>query len=124
MDNNFSFQGLTMFVGFVLSPFLGKKLATDPSYRTMLPKWYDFTVTQEKGTTREEFQEMFIELQKELHERAIRGEFSPENWKKIDWYEEATVSSSSTAAASLAAEQGWDKVHPLDDEDLSEESDE
>lgn len=125
MNNENSFQGLTMFVGFVLSPFLGKKLATDPSYRTMLPKWYDFTVTQEKGTTREEFQDMFIELQKELHERAIRGEFSPENLKKIDWHEEATVSSSSsTTDASLAAKQGWDKVHPLDDEDLSEDSDE
>jgi len=119
-----------MFVGFVLSPFLGKKLAKDPAWRALVPEWYDFTIKQEKGMTREEFQEMFINMQKELHGRAIRGEFTPENLEKIDWKKEgedslsAAVFPASGADTSIVMSQGWDKIHPLDEDDEDEQDDE
>ncbi len=106
-----------MLVAFVISPILGKKLATDPTWRAYLPLWYDFTVKQEKGMTREEFQDMFIELQRELHERTIRGDFTPENLKKIDWKKEGEEILLSADIRAEASKQGWDKVHPLNDED-------
>ena len=80
--------------------------------------------------TREEFQEMFISMQKELHERAIRGDFTPQNLEKIDWKKEGDSSSAIVTSASSAAEpltiatkQGWDKIHPLDEGDDGDEED-
>jgi hypothetical protein len=106
-----------MLVAFVISPMLGKKLATDPSWRAYLPSWYDFTVKQEKGMTREEFQDMFIEMHKELHERAIRGDFTPDNLEKIDWKKEGGRERLSAKMHAEAAKQGWDKFHPFSDDE-------
>jgi hypothetical protein len=117
--------GATMLAGLVLSPFLGRKLALDPP--DWVPEWYNFRVPQEKGMTSREFQDMFIEMQQELHERAIKGEFHPDNMNKIDWSKEDHAGANKTPMTAddrmqrdlerkLAQRHGWDKMQPLDEE--------
>merc|ERR1712154_107157 len=64
---------------FLITPFLGKRIASDDEFRSkFIPKWYDFTIEKpEYAWTRRELHEQYIKLQKEMHERAIAGEFSP-----------------------------------------------
>lgn len=53
--------------------------------------------------SREEFHQSLMKAQKELHERAIRGDFEPEKLKKMDIKAEV--------------ENGWDRIHPGSDDD-------
>ena len=112
--------GFTLLTALVLSPFLGKKLAQDPP--DWLPSWYDFRVPHEEGMTRKQLQDMFIEMQVELHDRARKGEFS--DLEKIDWKSEgqdkpvtADEKIKRDLERKLAKMHGWDKIQPLDDEE-------
>ncbi|KAL7485697.1 hypothetical protein ACHAW6_011295, partial [Cyclotella cf. meneghiniana] len=83
MDNSFFIQlGLasSLVCAFILTPFLGRKIAYDEEFRTKyIPKWFDYTLNKPKNAwTKEELHEQVLMLQKQLHERAIRGEFTPE----------------------------------------------
>lgn len=72
-------------MAFMASPFLGKKIATDEEFRnTYVPSWYDFTVPKpEKPWTREELHEQMVAVQREIRERAIRGDFAPEKLDEL-----------------------------------------
>jgi hypothetical protein len=102
--------------GLIISPVLGKKIATDEEFRSKyVPKWFNYTVEQPKSTyTREEMHEQIVQLQSDLHERAIRGEFTPENLKAMR-----------RQLLNFNAEpndKGWDNLNPGDenDEDLDD----
>eukprot|EP00571_Detonula_confervacea_P013636 CAMPEP_0172310896 /NCGR_PEP_ID=MMETSP1058-20130122/13039_1 /TAXON_ID=83371 /ORGANISM="Detonula confervacea, Strain CCMP 353" /LENGTH=160 /DNA_ID=CAMNT_0013023883 /DNA_START=275 /DNA_END=757 /DNA_ORIENTATION=+ len=83
MDKQFYFQlalGMSMLCSFLLTPFLGRKIAYDEEFRKKyIPDWYDYTLEKPKDAwSREEIQQQVMLLQKQLHERAIAGEFTPE----------------------------------------------
>lgn len=66
---------------FLLSPFLGRKIAHDPEFKeSYVPKWFHQFVTErpKNAWTKEELQLEIMMLQTKLHERAIAGEFTPE----------------------------------------------
>jgi hypothetical protein len=71
-------------LAFIATPFLGHKIATDEDFRKMIPGWYDFALEKPKSAwTRAEMHEMIVKRQRELHERAIRGEFSKEKLEEM-----------------------------------------
>lgn len=88
MDKAFYLQlglGMSLLCAFLLTPFLGRKIAYDKEFREKyIPKWYDYTLEKPKNAwSREELQQQVMALQKQLHERAIRGEFTPEKLDKM-----------------------------------------
>ncbi len=99
-----------------LAAFLGKKIATDADFRnTFIPDWYNFSVTQPKSAwTRAELHEQMVEVQRNLHERAIRGEFSKEKLDSLRRHFEGVNPDDD--------EHGWGRLHPgvEDDEDLED----
>jgi len=101
----------TFFATFVITPFLGKKIATDEAFRkAMVPSWYDFSISRPKSAwTRQEFHEQLIEVQHTLHERAIRGEFSPDKIEEMRRHFDGVDPDED--------EHGWGKLHPGLDED-------
>ena len=73
--------GMTIFAGFVAAPLVGKKLAYRDSEVLKWVPWGDFTVNRHyKGVetihSREDIHRSLLAYQKEMHERAIKGEFS------------------------------------------------
>jgi len=101
---------------FIITPYLGKKIARDEKFRKLVPSWYDFSISKpESAWTRQELHEQLVQVQKDLHERAIRGEFSPE---KLDQMRRhfAGVDPEND-------EHGWGKLHPGvdDDEDIEDD---
>jgi hypothetical protein len=104
-------------VTFVCSPFLGRRIAQDEEFRkSFIPSWYDFTLTKpEHAWTRQELHEQMVELQRELHERAIRGDFTPEKLDEMRRHFEGVDPKEDT--------HGWGKLHPGvdDDEDLEDD---
>jgi hypothetical protein len=72
-------------IAFMSMPFLGKKIATDDEFRKRyVPSWYDYTVPKpDKAWTRQELHEQMLDVQRTLHERAIAGEFTPENIERM-----------------------------------------
>lgn len=108
-------------VSFLATPFIGKKIAQDKEFREKyVPKWYDFTLKEEKGWTREELHEQMLQVQKDIRERAIRGEFTPDNLRKM----QQNLGAVPLAAESNAQTAAWDKIHPEmiedDENDLNE----
>mmetsp|Transcript_29548 Transcript_29548/g.45104 ORF Transcript_29548/g.45104 Transcript_29548/m.45104 type:complete len:171 (-) Transcript_29548:78-590(-) len=100
---------------FVVTPFIGKKIAQDDEFRQKyVPKWYDFSIEKPAyAFTRRELHDQMIQVQNELHQRAIRGEFSPE---KLDGMRRHFPNKE-------VSEHGWDQLHPGvdDDEDIEED---
>jgi hypothetical protein len=70
---------------FLLTPFLGRKIAYDEEFREKyVPSWYDFSVERPKNAwTKEELQREITMLQTSLRERAIAGEFTPEKLEEM-----------------------------------------
>ena len=70
---------------FILTPFLGKKIAYDEEFRNKyIPSWFDYTLNKPKNAwTKEELHEQVVLLQQQLHERAIKGEFTPEKLEEM-----------------------------------------
>jgi len=101
---------------FLITPLLGRKFAQDEEFRKKyLPSWYDFTLKKPKSEwSREELHEKIVEMQRDLHERAIRGEFSKEKLEKMR-RRFAGVDPDDD-------EHGWGKLHPgvEDDEDVED----
>ena len=96
---------------FLITPLLGRKIALDEDFRKKyVPSWYDFTIEKpEYAWTREELHEQYIQLQRDMHQRAIDGEFTPENLDKMRRH-----------FAGVDPEEdihGWGKLHPGVDED-------
>ena len=75
---------MTIFLGFVAAPVLGKKLAERDSKVLSWIPWGDFTVNKHyKGITefhtKEDIHRSLVSYQKEMHARAIRGEFTSDS---------------------------------------------
>jgi hypothetical protein len=101
---------------FILTPFLGKKIATDEGFRKLVPSWYDFSLSKpESAWTRAELHEQLVEVQRDLHERAIRGEFSPEKLEHMRRHFAGVNPDDEDV-------NGWGKLHPGvdDDEDIED----
>jgi len=107
----------TLLTAFLLTPFIGRKIARDEDFRKKyIPSWYDFTLEKpDYAWTRKELHEQLVELQKELHEKAIKGEFTPE---KID-----EMRRHFAGAEPENDPHGWGKIHPGldDDEDIEDD---
>jgi hypothetical protein len=122
---------LCLFVAaFMSTPFLGKKIATDDEFRARwVPSWYDYTVRKPQNPwTREELHEQMIRVQKDLRERAIRGEFTKEKLqemqKSFEYHKFPGRGDMAKAPASNpATPEGWDRIHPgiESDSDVNEE---
>lgn len=109
--------GLSMFIAFIATPFLGKKLATDEEFRKLVPSWYfdsyRMKVPERDPNTRQSLHNQLIAMQKDLHERAIRGEFTKENRDKMVFKDDLKDDP-----------YGWSKIHPGVDEDDEDDEDE
>ena len=114
---------VTLFlVAFMATPLLGKRIAQDDDFRQKwIPSWYDFTVPKpEKPWTREELHEQMIAVQREIRERAIRGDFSPEKLQELQKNLEGVGGGGGNQQyaahrASLAPSQirkEWARIHP------------
>lgn len=77
--------GVSLICSFLATPFLGRKIAMDAEFREKyIPTWYDYTLEKPKSAwTRAELQEHLVKLRTELHERAMRGEFTPEKLEEM-----------------------------------------
>jgi len=106
-----------MFIAFIATPFLGKKLATDEEFRKLVPSWYfdsyRMKVPERDPNTRQSLHNQLIAMQKDLHERAIRGEFTKENRDKMVFKDDLKDDP-----------YGWSKIHPGVDEDDEDDEDE
>ena len=105
------------FVGFMFTPLLGKKIAQDDEFRAKyVPSWYDFTVRKpEKPWTREELHEQMVAVQREIRERAIRGDFAPEKLQALRKEFSLHEVNHNPARDSLAPSQvrkEWERIHP------------
>jgi hypothetical protein len=122
-------------IAFMSTPFLGKKIAQDEEFRKKyIPAWYDYTVKRpENPWTRDELHEQMLQVQHDIHTRAIAGEFTPEKLQALQNAMQSPNSSSSAALDDLyhPHRQGldrskipkeWDMVHPglAADEELDE----
>ena len=122
-------------VAFMSTPFIGKRIAQDEEFRKKyIPSWYDYTVKRpENAWTRDELHEQMLQVQHDIHTRAIAGEFTPEKLKELQDAMQSPNSSSSIALDEMyhPHRQGidrskipkeWDMVHPglAADEDLDE----
>jgi hypothetical protein len=116
-------------VGFFLAaflsmPFLGKKIAQDEEFRKKyVPKFMDFTVPKpENPWTRDELHEQMLQIQRDIRERAIRGEFTPEKLQEMKGSLAGMDYPHRSGIDKSKIPKGWDKIHPGldDDEDLNE----
>mmetsp|Transcript_12613 Transcript_12613/g.27616 ORF Transcript_12613/g.27616 Transcript_12613/m.27616 type:complete len:218 (+) Transcript_12613:117-770(+) len=87
-DNSFYVQlGLasSLVCAFLLTPFVGRKIAQDEEFKNKyIPSWYDYTIERPKSAwTKEELHEQMVAMQRQLHERAIKGEFTPEKLEEM-----------------------------------------
>jgi len=119
---------------FLATPFLGKKIARDEAFRERwVPKWYDYTVKKpENPWTRQELHEQMLAVQRDLHDRAIRGEFQPDKLEDLKRTLEREAfghlherrerqNRDSNAKGSSSVPKEWDRVHPLLDDDDDDE---
>jgi hypothetical protein len=110
-------------VAFMATPFLGKRIAQDDEFRLKyVPSWYDFTVKKpENAWTREELHEQMLQVQHDVHRRAIAGEFTPEKLRELQEAMQSPLGSSVGMESAYPRRQGtdesripkeWDMVHP------------
>ena len=119
---------VTMIAAFVTAPFLGKKIATDEEFRKKyIPDWFDFRVrSPESAWTRKELHDQLVQVEQDLRERAIRGDFAPDKLEDIKRQLQPRSDLSEEDVA-LAKKYGWGRIHPgvdPDDDDYDEEDDE
>jgi hypothetical protein len=117
---------VTLAIAFIISPILGRKIALDDEFREKyVPDWYDFRVKPPKSAwTRQELHDQIIEVERDMRERAIRGDFSPEKLAEIKRSMEPR-SDLSDEDINLAEKYGWGKIHPgIDTDDDDDDDDE
>lgn len=106
--------GVSLFIAFIATPFLGKKLAKDPDFRKFFPEWYyeKYRVEYpEHSNTRQSLHDQLVEMQQDLRQRAINGEFTDEKLKKMTFLENQNEHEESDP-------HGFGKIHPgVDDDD-------
>ena len=113
------FAALSVFLSaFLITPFLGKKIASDEEFRKKyIPSWYDYSLEKPfYAWTRRELHEQMVQLQTELHERAIKGDFTPEKLEEMKAQRRQFMGKEKNV-------NGWDQLHPGLDEDDDLEDD-
>ncbi|KAL3917322.1 MAG: hypothetical protein SGILL_004769, partial [Bacillariaceae sp.] len=87
--------------------------------------WYDFRVKPPKSAwTREELHNQIVEVEKDMRERAIRGEFTPD---KLEELRRSLQPRSDLSAedVDMAKKYNWGTIHPgIDPEDDDDDDDE
>lgn len=101
-------------LGFMATPFIGKRIARDEEFRRKwIPSWYDFTVPKpEKAWTRDELHEQMIAVQREIRERAIRGDFSPEKLDELQKHFEGQQTAHRASVPPSDIRKEWERIHP------------
>jgi hypothetical protein len=101
----------------LLHQFFKQKIATDDEFREKyIPKFYDYSIEKpDYAWTRAELHEQMVQLQMDLHKRAINGEFTPEKLEEMRRHFDGVNPEKD--------EHGWGKIHPGvdDDEDIEED---
>ncbi len=113
------FAAVSFFLSaFLITPFLGKKIASDEDFRKKyIPKWYDYSLEKpDYAWTRQELHEQMVQLQIDLQERAIKGDFTPEKLEEMKAQRRQFMGKEKNA-------HGWDQLHPGIDEDDDVEDD-
>jgi hypothetical protein len=114
---------VSLVAAFIASPILGKKIAQDAEFREKyIPSWYDFTVkSPESAWTREELHEQIVSVERDMRERAIRGEFTPDKLEELKRSMQPR-SDLSEEDMHYATKYGWGKIHPgVDPEDYDDD---
>eukprot|EP00934_Nitzschia_sp_Nitz4_P005142 Nitzschia sp. Nitz4//scaffold40_size135432//52097//52714//NITZ4_003240-RA/size135432-processed-gene-0.17-mRNA-1//1//CDS//3329551207//5132//frame0 len=116
---------LSMLAAFVAAPYLGKKIAQDDEFREKyIPDWYDFRLkAPESAWTRQELHEQLVQVEREMRERALAGDFTPEKLEELkrDLQPRSDLSEEDLY---YAEKYGWGKVHPgVDHDDYDEDDD-
>lgn len=110
---------------FIASPILGKKIAQDDEFREKyVPDWYDFRVRAPTSAwTRQELHEQLVEVEKDMRQRAINGDFTPD--KLQDMKRQMQPRSDLTEEDLYYAKKyGWGRIHPgIDPEDEDDDDD-
>jgi len=112
---------ISLAAAFIASPILGKKIAQDDEFRDKyIPSWYDFRVkAPESAWTRNELHEQLVAVEREMRERAIRGDFHPDKLEELK--RSMQPRSDLTDEDIMYAEKyGWGRIHPgvdADDDD-------
>lgn len=116
---------ISLGLAFIISPVLGRKIAQDDEFREKyVPDWYDFRVKPPKSAwTREELHHQIIEVEKDMRERAIRGDFTPEKLEELQRSLQPR-SDLSDEDIDLAKRHGWGTIHPGVDPDDYDDDDE
>jgi hypothetical protein len=116
---------ISLAVAFIVSPILGRKIAQDDEFREKyIPAWYDFRVKPPKSAwTRKELHDQIVEVERDMRERAIRGDFTPD---KLDELKSSLQPRSdlSHEDMEIAQKYGWNSIHPGIDPDDFDEDDE
>lgn len=117
------FMGLGL--AFIVSPILGRKIAQDEEFRQKyVPEWYDFRVKPPKSAwTRQELHDQIVEVERDMRERAIRGDFTPEKLAELKQSLSPRSDLSSDDIA-MAKKYGWGAIHPGVDPGDYDEDDE
>ncbi|KAG7346653.1 hypothetical protein IV203_005722 [Nitzschia inconspicua] len=113
-------------LAFIISPILGRKIAQDEDFREKyVPDWYDFRVKPPKSAwTREELHHQIVEVEKDMRERAIRGDFTPEKLEELRRSLQPR-SDLSQEDVDMAKKYGWGTIHPgIDPDDDDDDDDE
>ena len=113
---------ITLGLAFIVSPILGRKIAEDDEFREKyVPEWYDFRVKPSPSAwTREELHNQIVEVERDMRERAIRGEFTPEKLEELKRSMQPR-SDLSDEDIDMAKKYGWGAIHPgIDPEDYDE----
>lgn len=112
----------TLTLAFIASPILGKKIAQDEEFRQKyVPAWYDFRVkSPESAWTREELHEQLVQVERDIRERAIRGDFTPDKLEEMKRNMQPR-SDLSEEDLEYAHKYGWGRIHPGVDPDEYDE---
>jgi hypothetical protein len=116
---------ISLGLAFIISPMLGRKIAHDEKFREKyVPEWYDFRIKPPKSAwTRQELHEQIIDVERDMRERAIKGDFTPEKLEALKQTLQPRSDLSNDDIA-MAKKYGWGAIHPgVDPDDYDEDED-
>ena len=116
---------LSLGMAFIVSPMLGRKIAHDEEFREKwVPEWYDFRVKPPKSAwTRQELHDQIVDVEIDMRERAIKGDFTPEKLAELKQSLQPRSDLSDDDIA-MAKKYGWGAIHPgVDPDDYDEDDD-
>ena len=116
---------ISLGLAFIISPILGRKIAHDEEFREKyVPDWYDFRIKPPKSAwTRQELHDQIVDVERDMRERAIRGDFTPEKLEELKQTLQPR-SDLSREDIAMAKKYNWGAIHPgVDPDDYDEDED-